>query len=182
MTNRTVRGTRRRRSAVNSECQQLCDLEPLQMLRHCTYSTGFAGLSPQKLGFIPGPVYVGFVVNKVAMVQVFLRALPCSPVIIIPPILRTHISCTYHRHDVILATVGIVKLHTKNYKEHVGVMTLCHLKVSAETTFEASYHIISYRITIPQQWIHPTWYSYSFPSSAVLHGVTVERTQKTGRN
>ena len=113
------------------------------MLRYCTYSSGFAGISPQRLGFNPGPVYVGFVVNKVTMVQVFLRALPCPPVSIIPLILGTRISYTYHRHDVILATVGIVKLHTNNFKERVGLMTFRHLKMAVETTFEAPYHIIS---------------------------------------
>jgi hypothetical protein len=85
-------------------------------------------------------------VNKVAMVQVFLRALPFPPVSIIPSILRTHISYTYDRHDVILATVSIVKLHTKNYKKRVGMMTFCHLKMAVETTVEA----------VPQNWLHST--------------------------
>jgi len=113
---------------------------------YCIYSTSFAGLSPQRPGFNPGPVYVGFVVNKVAMVQVFLRALSFSPVSIIPPLLRTYVSYTYHRHDVILAPVSIVKLHTRCYKEHVGVMTFCHLKMAVETTVEA----------FPEKWIQPT--------------------------
>jgi hypothetical protein len=89
---------------------------------------------------------VGFVVNKVAVVQAFLRALPFSPVSIIPPILSTYISYTYHRHDVILTTVSVVKLRTKNYKERVGAMTFCHLKMAVETTVEA----------VPEKWIHPT--------------------------
>ena len=82
--------------------------------------------------------------KKVALLQVFLRALPFSPVSIIPPILRTHISFTYRRHDVILASASIVKLRTKNYKERVGVMTFCHLKMAVETTVEA----------FPQKWMH----------------------------
>jgi hypothetical protein len=80
------------------------------------------------------------------MVQVSLRALPFSPVSIISPVLPTYVSYTYHRHDVFLATVNIVKLHTKNYKEHVGVMTFCHLKMAVETTVEA----------FPEKWIQPT--------------------------
>jgi hypothetical protein len=85
-------------------------------------------------------------VNKVVMVHAFLRALPFSPVSIIPPILRTHVSYTCDRHDVILATVSIMNLQTKNYKKHVGMMTFCHLKMAVETTVEA----------IPQKWLHCT--------------------------
>jgi len=71
------------------------------------------------------------------MVQVFLQALPYSLVSIIAPILRTYISYTCHRHAVILATVSIVKLQAKNYKECFGVMTFCYLKMAIETTVEA---------------------------------------------
>jgi hypothetical protein len=44
-----------------------------------------AGLSPRRPGFAPGSVHVGFVVDKVALGQVFLRVLPFYPVSIIPP-------------------------------------------------------------------------------------------------
>jgi hypothetical protein len=40
-----------------------------------------AGLSPRK----PGSIHVGFVVDKVALLQVSLRILRLSPVSIIPP-------------------------------------------------------------------------------------------------
>jgi hypothetical protein len=39
-----------------------------------------AGLSPRRLGFAPGSIHVGFVVDKVALRQVFLRVLRFSPV------------------------------------------------------------------------------------------------------
>jgi hypothetical protein len=49
-----------------------------------------AGLSPQKNGFAPGSVHVGFVVDKVALGQVLLRVLRFFPVNITPPLLHTH--------------------------------------------------------------------------------------------
>jgi hypothetical protein len=51
-----------------------------------------ARLSPRRPGFGLGSVHVGFVVDKVALGQVFLRILWFSPVNIIPPGLHTHIS------------------------------------------------------------------------------------------
>jgi hypothetical protein len=39
-------------------------------------------------GSIPGSVYVGFVMDKVALGQVFLRVLRFSPVNFIPPVLH----------------------------------------------------------------------------------------------
>jgi hypothetical protein len=45
---------------------------------------------------VPGSVHVGFVVDKVALGQVFLRVLRFSPVIIIPPWLSILI---YHLRD-----------------------------------------------------------------------------------
>jgi hypothetical protein len=50
------------------------------------------GFSPQKPGFKPGSVHVGFVVEKVALGQVFLQVLWFSPVSIIPPLLSKLIS------------------------------------------------------------------------------------------
>jgi hypothetical protein len=49
-----------------------------------------AGLSPRR--FSPGSIRVGFVVDKVALGQVFLRVLRFSPVNIIPPGLHTLVS------------------------------------------------------------------------------------------
>jgi hypothetical protein len=48
-----------------------------------------AGLSPRKPGFDPGSVHVGFVVDKVALGQVFPRVLRSSPVNFIPPVLHS---------------------------------------------------------------------------------------------
>jgi hypothetical protein len=46
------------------------------------------GLPPRRPGFDPGSVHVGFVVDKVALGQVFLRVLRFSPVSFIPPVLH----------------------------------------------------------------------------------------------
>jgi hypothetical protein len=45
-----------------------------------------AGLSPRRPGFNPGSVNVGFVVDKVALGQVFPRVLRFSPANFIPPV------------------------------------------------------------------------------------------------
>jgi hypothetical protein len=47
-----------------------------------------AGLPPRRPGFDPGSVHVGFVVDKVALGQVFPRVLRFSPVNYIPPVLH----------------------------------------------------------------------------------------------
>jgi hypothetical protein len=47
-----------------------------------------AGLPPRTPGFDPGSVHVGFVVDKVALGQVFPRVLRFSPVNIIPLVLH----------------------------------------------------------------------------------------------
>jgi hypothetical protein len=47
-----------------------------------------ADLSPQRPGFDPGSAHVGFVVDKLALGQVFLRVLRFSPVHVIPPVLH----------------------------------------------------------------------------------------------
>jgi hypothetical protein len=44
-----------------------------------------AGLSPRRPGFDPGSVHVGFVVDKVALGQVFSRLLRFFPVNFKPP-------------------------------------------------------------------------------------------------
>jgi hypothetical protein len=44
-----------------------------------------AGISSRSLEFAPGSVHVAFVVDKVALGQVFVRVLPFFPVNIIPP-------------------------------------------------------------------------------------------------
>jgi hypothetical protein len=51
-----------------------------------------AGISPQRNGFVTGPVLVGFVVDKAALGQVFLRVLHFSLVSIIPPSLSKLVS------------------------------------------------------------------------------------------
>jgi hypothetical protein len=51
-----------------------------------------AGLSPRIPRFSTGLVHVGFVVDKVALGQVFLQVFRIFPVNIIPPRLQTHVS------------------------------------------------------------------------------------------
>jgi hypothetical protein len=50
------------------------------------------GLSPQWPEFAPGSIHEGFVVDKVALGQVFLRVLQFYPVSIIPPLLHINLS------------------------------------------------------------------------------------------
>jgi len=50
-----------------------------------------AGLSRLRFGFDPRSVHVRFVVDKVALGQVFLRVLRYSPVSIILPIFHIHL-------------------------------------------------------------------------------------------
>jgi hypothetical protein len=47
-----------------------------------------AVLSPRRLGFDPGSVHVGFVVDSVALGHVFPLVLRFSPVSFIPPVLH----------------------------------------------------------------------------------------------
>jgi hypothetical protein len=55
-----------------------------------------AGPSQRRRGFAPGPVYVGFVADKVGLEQVSLRVLRLSPVNIIQPQLSM---LTYYLED-----------------------------------------------------------------------------------
>jgi len=53
-------------------------------------------LREQRIGFDPRPVNLRFVVDNVALGQVSVPVLLFSPVPIIPPIFRTHISFISH--------------------------------------------------------------------------------------
>ena len=66
------------------------------------------GLSPQRTGFNPRPLYVGFVLNRVTVEQVLFRALLVCGVNNIPSTLYNH-TLIYHRHYVILATDSAAK-------------------------------------------------------------------------
>jgi hypothetical protein len=68
-----------------------------------------AGLSPRRPGFDSGSVHVGFVVDKVALGQVFLRVLRFSPVSFIPPVLHY----TEKLEKVIIILIIITGLHNK---------------------------------------------------------------------
>jgi hypothetical protein len=65
------------------------------------------GISPRRPGFSPEPVYVGFVVNKETMHQVYRL----YAVDITPPMVHTH-SFIYHGLYVTSVNVSVVKCHT----------------------------------------------------------------------
>jgi hypothetical protein len=58
----------------------------------------YARISPRRPGFAPRAVHMGFVVDKAALRQVFLRVLRFSPVNTIPPLIDIH-SCMIWRLD-----------------------------------------------------------------------------------
>jgi hypothetical protein len=64
-----------------------CPVEAVPWLR-----SSVAGLSPRRSRFAPGSIHVRFVVDKVALGQVFLGVLRFYPVSIIPPSLSKLIS------------------------------------------------------------------------------------------
>jgi hypothetical protein len=83
-------------------CRKHCSspiLPPLAGSHHCVrchwsavtrpaqagFRSSVAGLSLRRPGFATGSIHVGFMVDKVALGQVFLRVLRFSPVDIIPP-------------------------------------------------------------------------------------------------
>jgi hypothetical protein len=75
---------------LTSELQVLLEDFVIELVKK--FGRLVAGLSPRRPGFAPGPIYVGFVVDRVALGQVLLRVLRFSPVIIIPPGFHAHIS------------------------------------------------------------------------------------------
>jgi len=62
-----------------------------------------AGLSPQWFGLNPRPDHVGFVVDKVALGQVFMGVMQILPICVIPPMLHTH-SVVYHQCCIIFSS------------------------------------------------------------------------------
>ena len=66
------------------------------------------GLSPQRTGFNPRPLYVGFVLNRVIVEQVLLRELQVCDVSNIPSTLHNH-TLIYHQRYVILVIDSAVK-------------------------------------------------------------------------
>jgi len=58
-----------------------------------------AGFSPQRSVFDGGPVHMRFSVGKVELARVSLLVLPFLPLIIIPPLLHTHLSPTLYNHN-----------------------------------------------------------------------------------
>jgi hypothetical protein len=66
-----------------------------------------AGLSPKRPGIDPGSVHVGFVLDKVALGQVFPRVLRFYPLSFIPPVLHY----TEKQKKTLIITVFITGLH-----------------------------------------------------------------------
>jgi hypothetical protein len=62
-------------------------------------------------GFAPGVVSVGFVVDRVAMEQVFFRVIQCSSVDVIPPLLPSH-SCIIWGMDNVPLTATVLQSHS----------------------------------------------------------------------
>jgi hypothetical protein len=62
------------------------------------------GLSPQRPGIAPGSIHVGFVLEKMALGQVFLRVLRLSPANIIPPLSPPHELCDSSDQQHIITT------------------------------------------------------------------------------
>jgi hypothetical protein len=71
-------------------------------------SVEVAGLSPQRMEFNPKPVYVEFVVDKMAVGQVFLQIFGFSPVSTIPPNFRAHLF-SHHQNCVALSVHDTIK-------------------------------------------------------------------------
>jgi hypothetical protein len=69
-------------------CVKLC---------HILWSKHLVGLSLRRPRFHPRPIHVRFVVDKVALAQVFLQVIRFSPVSFIAPLLCSDISfiCDY---------------------------------------------------------------------------------------
>jgi len=87
-----------------------------------------AGLSPRRPGFAPGSVHVGFVVDKVALGQVFLRVLRFSPVSIIPPwfsILIYHLGDEQQFRDVVSPHRNLQSTNVSLKKCAVSRMVVC---------------------------------------------------------
>jgi hypothetical protein len=76
-----------------------------------------ACLSEQRAGFDPGSVHMGFVVDKVALGQVFSRVLRFSPVSIIPPVL--------HYLEKLKTKLIIFHLHHRVAQEAVRLRCVC---------------------------------------------------------
>jgi hypothetical protein len=80
-----------------------CRLLKLMMVALPWLRSLVAGLSPRRPGFAPGSILMVFVVEKVALVQVFLRVLRFSPVNIS---FHRRSPNSYHLGDALYANVS----------------------------------------------------------------------------
>jgi hypothetical protein len=95
----------------------------VQVVCHWPQTTDLPGFSPRLL-------FMGFVVNKVALEQVLLPALLFSHVVVIPPLFQTSpITRHWHFIHLILATESVIQSYTKEIKG--GIIT----EVAASHTY-----------------------------------------------
>jgi hypothetical protein len=81
----------RAESGCNSCCLSVCCISAGNCVRRNRNTVHLyinPLLPPRRPGFDPGSVHVGFVMDKVALGQVFSRILRFSPVNFIPPVLH----------------------------------------------------------------------------------------------
>jgi hypothetical protein len=76
---------------------------------------------PRRPRFDTRPVSARYVVYRLAWGFVYIRALLFSVVIIIPPMLRTHISFIYHRGYIVLAIDSFVKENMSLILHHIHI-------------------------------------------------------------
>jgi hypothetical protein len=97
----------------------------------------------------PGSIHVGFVVDKVAPGQVFLRVLRFSPVNIIPPLLHIHLSPP---HEVCYSSDQAAQYHNLGPKLGASFLTR-HIgwKQNQKVKFYAAHNTHSLRYVILRQ-------------------------------
>jgi hypothetical protein len=96
-----------------------------------------AGLSPRRSNFSPWSIHVGFV-NKVALVQVFLRVLLFSPVNVITPRLSI---VMYHLAD------------EKQARWWEQFRDIVSPQYQVTFTFHILYNNVKYRLIPSQEWV-----------------------------
>jgi hypothetical protein len=99
-------------TASNHRCKETLHIQPTKTEMKQTDKEAVpwlrrldAGLPRRRPGFDPGSVHVGFVVDKVALGQVFPRVLRLSTVNFIPPVL--HYTEKHKKHLIIIFITGL---------------------------------------------------------------------------
>jgi hypothetical protein len=135
----------------------------------------FAGFSPRRPGIASRSVHVGFVLDEVALRQVFLRVLRFSPVIIIPPLLHIH-SCIIWGMD-----RGPVNGPVSHTSSHPIAVYAVHCKKENECLYRVS-HVTRNPLTGMRWLCSPLWLTHFPPvrslflRHAVVGGSTLSGT------